>query len=85
MVLHDSWDKSGASLLWTLHDLGWWNHDMLRFVVLGSSLTFVFGFLSGSFLVAVLKVRVDIFGDSINLFLQWRQALNSKKTLKFKI
>ena len=50
---------------------------MLGLVVLGSTFALIFGFLGSSFFVTLLKIGVDILGYTVDLFLQWRQTLNS--------
>jgi hypothetical protein len=50
--------------------------NMLIFVILSSSLTFVFSFNCGSFLVAILKIGVDFLGDSYYLIFDVGATLN---------
>jgi hypothetical protein len=52
--------------------------NMLIFVILSSSLTFVFSFNCGSFLVAILKIGVDFLGDSYYLIFDVGATLNPK-------
>ena len=72
---HDPWSEAGGALL-SCQDLGWWDHYVLWLVVLCGTFAFVLSFLSCSIFVRFLKVRINIFCNPIDLFLQRGQALD---------
>jgi hypothetical protein len=77
VIVHNFWNEFGTSFLWSLQDLRWRNHDVLRLIVFSGSFSLILSFLSCGFFVAFLKVGVDVFGDGVNLLFERRQTLNS--------